>query len=59
MKKEEATELLSGSLKIVNIGLESFSKDLQKQDVSVIPVDWSPPAGGNIELANLLSKLGS
>lgn len=59
MKKEEATELLSGSLKIVNIGLESFSKDLQKQDVSVIHVDWSPPAGGNIELANLLSKLGS
>ena len=59
MKHKEPTELLSDSLKIVNIGLESFSQDLQKQDVSVIHVDWSPPAGGNVELANLLSKLGS
>ncbi|MBO89882.1 MAG: fdrA domain protein [Rickettsiales bacterium] len=59
MKNEEPTELLSSSLKIVNIGLESFSKDLQKQGVSVIHVDWSPPAGGNVELANLLAKLGS
>ncbi|MBE09945.1 MAG: fdrA domain protein [Rhodospirillaceae bacterium] len=59
MKHKEPTELLLDSLKIVNIGLESFSQDLQKQDVSVIHVDWSPPAGGNVELANLLSKLGS
>jgi hypothetical protein len=59
MKNEEPTELLSSSLKIVNIGLESFSQDLQKQGVSVIHVDWSPPAGGNVKLANLLSKLGS
>ena len=59
MKHKEPTELLIDPLKIVNIGLESFSQDLQKQDVSVIHVDWSPPAGSNVELANLLSKLGS
>ena len=59
MKHKEPTELLIDPLKIVNIGLESFSQDLKKQDVSVIHVDWSPPAGGNVELANLLSKLGS
>lgn len=49
--------LLSETLKVINIGLEQFSTDLQKLDVPVVHLDWKPPAGGNIRLATLLSKL--
>ena len=42
---------------MINIGLSSFADDLKKQDAEIVNVDWSPPARGNIELANLLAKL--
>ena len=49
--------LLEGPPRVINIGLSSFADDLKKQDVEMVNVDWSPPAGGDIELANLLAKL--
>lgn len=52
-------ELLRSSLKVINVGLERFGDDLKKQDVAVVQVEWSPPAGGDPDLAALLSKLGS
>ena len=52
------TNLFNSPLYVVNIGLESFSKELEEHDVKVLHIDWSPPAGGNPELASLLSKLG-
>ena len=52
-------ELLEGSLKVVNIGLESFEAELSAQGVEVVQVEWSPPAGGDPKLADLLSKLGA
>lgn len=52
-------ELLRSSLNVINVGLERFGNDLKKQDVAVVQVEWSPPAGGDPELAALLSKLGS
>jgi FdrA protein len=42
---------------VINIGLSFFADDLKKQDAEMVNVDWSPPARGNIELANLLAKL--
>jgi FdrA protein len=51
--------LLDGAIEVVNIGLESFAQDLASQGVPVIHVEWSPPAGGDPELADLLSKLGA
>jgi len=59
MSHDKTAELLSGPLKVVNVGLESFAEELETHDVSVVHVDWAPPAGGDVELANLLSKLGS
>ena len=44
--------------RVVNIGLRSFADDLRERDVAVIHVEWSPPAGGDDELAALLEKLG-
>ena len=50
--------LLTGDVKVVNVGLEGFVKDLRDCGVEVVHVDWSPPAGGDPEMAALLAKLG-
>jgi len=59
MKIQKKKDLLIEPLVVLNIGLESFAKDLEQQGVKVLHIDWSPPAGGDPELVNLLSKLGS
>jgi FdrA protein len=51
--------LLGRPVKVVNIGLEGFARELEAQGVEVIQLDWAPPAGGDPKLADLLSKLGS
>ena len=51
--------LLSRPVKVVNIGLDRFAKELDEQSVPVVQVEWAPPAGGNAKLAALLAKLGS
>ncbi|MFC1491636.1 fdrA domain protein [Nitrospinota bacterium] len=53
------TRLLHSSIRVINIGLEDFYRDLKKRDVPAVHVDWSPPAGGNPKLRALLSKLRS
>ena len=50
--------LLSSDVKVVNVGLESFARELAAGEVPVVHVEWSPPAGGDPALADLLSKLG-
>ena len=50
--------LLAQPPKVINVGLERFAEDLAAQDVAVQHVQWSPPAGGDARLAELLSKLG-
>jgi len=50
-------ELFNKELRVVNIGLESFHKDLKGQNVKTVHVKWRPPAGGNQRMASLLSKL--
>jgi len=49
--------LLEEPPRVINIGLSFFADDLKKQDAEMVNVDWSPPARGNIELANLIAKL--
>ena len=51
--------LLATEIKVVNVGLESFAHDLAAADTAVVHVEWSPPAGGDPELADLVSKLGA
>ena len=55
--KNTPQPLLDGPPRVINIGLSFFADDLKKQDAEMVNVDWSPPAGGDIELANLLAKL--
>ncbi len=59
MSGQEIKKLLERPLKVINIGLEGFARDLYRHSVEVVHVDWTPPAGGDPELADLLSKLGT
>jgi hypothetical protein len=59
MQRPEIKKLLEKPPKIINIGLESFARELDRQGVEVVHVDWVPPAGGDPKLADLLAKLGS
>ena len=56
-KKTVPQPLLNGPPQVINLGLASFADELAKQGTIVVHVDWSPPARGDLELANLLSKL--
>lgn len=58
-KKPAIMSLLTQTPVVVNVGLEAFAQDLDSQQVVVVHLDWRPPAGGDPELADLLSKLGS
>ena len=58
MPDETPKGLLNQPIKVINVGLEGFSRDLAEQDVPVLQVQWTPPAGGNPKLADLLAKLG-
>ena len=49
--------LFKKELKVINIGIEMFADDLEKQDVKVIHVNWQPPAGGDLDLLKILEKL--
>ena len=58
MNADAVLKFLEAPLRVVNVGLESFARDLEAQGVEVLHVDWSPPAGGDPKLADLLSRLG-
>jgi FdrA protein len=59
MSEPEFEKFLRAPLQVINLGLEGFAEELERQGVAVVRVDWQPPAGGDPELADLLSKLGS
>ena len=44
-------------VRVINMGIESFSEDLRKAEVEVIQMDWRPPAGGDRKLIALLDSL--
>lgn len=41
----------------VNIGVRSFGDSLREAGYDVIYVDWKPPAGGDLRIAELLDEL--
>ena len=59
MSDDESDGLLDGPARVINIGLKGFAEELERQGVDVTHMDWSPPAGGNARLADLLAKLNS
>ena len=59
MTKTVNETLLDVPVKVINVGLESFAEDLARNGVEVVHLEWTPPAGGDPKLADLLSKLGT
>lgn len=55
---EGVRRLLGEGLRVVNVGLSVFEDSLRGQGVPVVSVDWRPPAGGDAEMMELLSRLG-
>ena len=51
--------LLTGPVRVVNVGLAGFARDLAANRAEVVQVDWTPPAGGSAELLSALSRLES
>ncbi len=55
-----ATEdLLNNPLRVINVGLESFARELEDVGVPVVHVDWSPSALADPALADLLDRLAA
>ena len=50
-------ELLHQGPIAINIGVADFAETLQTQGIQVVHVHWTPPAGGDPELVELLDQL--
>jgi len=50
-------ELLTGELRIANVGLASFADPVASAGVEVTTLDWRPPAAGDAEAALRLARL--
>jgi hypothetical protein len=55
--KDATWKLLNEPVVVINLGLKKFAENLVEQDVKVVQVDWTPPAGGDKELIELLDRL--
>ncbi len=53
-----ADRLLKSEIRVVNIGLREFARNLDACNVAFIHVDWSPPAVSDARIKSLLAKLG-
>ncbi|MFZ1104906.1 MAG: hypothetical protein WAN86_18990 [Hyphomicrobiaceae bacterium] len=56
---QSVATLLARELQVINVGLESFAAELAENGVTVVQVDWTPPAAGDPVLADLVAKLGA
>jgi hypothetical protein len=54
---DEEIEFFQGNIVAINVGVQDFGSALEEQGVQVIYVDWSPPAGGDEEMIDLLDQL--
>ena len=54
---EKITKLFKSELKVVNVGLSIFYRDLKKQGVKVVQVSWQPPPKLGEDLEEALKKL--
>ena len=50
-------DLFSSPIIAINVGVRDFGEALQQQGVQVVFVDWSPPAGGDQDMIDLLDQL--
>lgn len=58
-KVSDSKTLLNDELKIINMGLESFANTVINHGGQVVQYNWTPIAGGDVRMQNLLDKLNS
>ena len=49
--------LLSSPIQAINVGVEDFAENLESQEVEVVHVSWTPPAGGDPEIIAILDQI--
>ena len=54
---DKIADLLNKPLIVINVGVQNFADSLLKQDVDITHIDWSPPAGGDEQMLDLLDTL--
>jgi FdrA protein len=54
---DKMRELLRDGPVAINIGVQDFADSLKSQGVEVVHMNWSPPAGGDPDLIDLLDRL--
>ena len=50
-------ELLQRPPVFLNVGVHAFGESLRDDGFEVVDVEWSPPAGGDVKIAELLDDL--
>lgn len=54
---DKVSEFLTRVPVAINLGSRGFAESLEAQNVTVLQVDWTPPAGGDREMIDLLDQL--
>jgi len=54
---DKVSELLDHGPVVINLGVRDFAESLEAQGVEVVHVEWTPPAGGDREMIDLLDRL--
>ncbi len=54
---DEDMDLFQGNIIAINVGIQDFGIALEGQGIQVIYVEWTPPAGGDQEMIDLLDQL--
>ena len=49
--------LLSSPIQAINVGVKDFAEDLESQEVEVVHVNWTPPAGGDPVIIAILDQI--
>jgi FdrA protein len=54
---DKIDQLLQKRPVAIKLGIQDFAESLRAQGAEVVHVDWTPPAGGDRELLDLLDQL--
>ena len=54
---DDLSAIFNGPFIAINVGVRDFGQALEQQGVQVVYVEWSPPAGGDQEMLDLLDQL--
>lgn len=53
----ELIDIINDPIVAINVGIQDFGSALEAQGIQVVYVEWSPPAGGDQDMIELLDQL--